>query len=93
MEQRPFIHSVARLARVMKEARAEAGITQEQLAAKANIPLDYIVDVEAGRPRAEVGRAVIALKALGLNPRAVPATHPDAFAADGTLRPEYVQHA
>lgn len=91
MERRPFINTVERLARVTAETRAEAGITPAELAERAGVDQDFVADIEAGRPRAEVGRAVRVLRALDMQPRAIPASSPHAFKADGTLKDEYAQ--
>lgn len=89
MEKRPFINTIARLARVTAEASDEAGITQAELAERAGVGQDFVADIEAGRPRAEVGKVVRVLRALDIQPRAIPASSPHAFKVDGTLKDEY----
>lgn len=91
MEKRPFINTVERLASVTRSARAEAGLTQAELAKRAGVGRKFIVDIEAGHPRAEVGKVMLVLKALDLQPRAVPASTPHAFKSDGTLKKKYVK--
>lgn len=90
METRPFIHTAQRLGEVVAAARHELGLTQAQLAAKAGVGRRFIVDVEAGHDRAELGKVLAVLDALGLQPRAVPVRPAWAYGEDGRLKAEYV---
>jgi HTH-type transcriptional regulator/antitoxin HipB len=73
MEPRPFIDTPERLAAVVQRARSERGYTQVELSKRAGVGRRFIVDLESGHPRAEIGLVMDVLRALGLAPRAVPA--------------------
>ncbi|WP_169252539.1 helix-turn-helix transcriptional regulator [Brevibacterium sp. 'Marine'] len=89
METRPFIDTPERLATVVHRARTELGWTQAELSQRAGVGRRFIVDLEGGHPRAEIGLVMTVLKTLGLSPRAVPAIPLWAFHDDGTLKDEY----
>lgn len=95
MEKTSFIHTVNHLAAVVRETRRHQGVTQAQLAAKAGVSRQFVIEVEAGHPRAEVGKVLQVLSALGLSPRAV-STLPQAdIAVDmraGNQRPTSADH-
>lgn len=90
MTDRPFIHTVERLAAVIISERKRQNLTREQLAEMAGISMDFLEDLEAARPRAEVGKMMKTLKALGLKPRSVPATTQWAFDETGKVKEQYV---
>ena len=50
----------------IRQARREQGLRQDQLAAAANVGVRLIVDLEAGKPTAQIGKAFAVLDALGL---------------------------
>lgn len=52
---------------VLCEARDEAGMTQEQIAAKANMDRSYISDVERGTASLSVDRLLRICSALGIS--------------------------
>jgi y4mF family transcriptional regulator len=89
MEERPFIDTVERLAQVVHQARKERGLTQAELAERAEVGRRFIVDIESGHPRAEIGKVMRLLRALDLRPRAIPAMPNWAFDDDGTLKREF----
>lgn len=89
METRPFIDTPERLAAVVHEARTVRGYTQADLSKKAGVGRRFIVDLESGHPRAEIGLVMNVLKALDLAPRAVPVMPGWAFRKDGTLKSKY----
>ncbi len=72
MNDRPFIDTPQRLAEVVASRRAELGLTQADLAARAGVGRRFIVDLEHGHPRAELAKVLGVLDALGLHPRAIP---------------------
>ncbi|MHC6177277.1 helix-turn-helix domain-containing protein [Glutamicibacter sp. X7] len=86
MTERPFIHTVERLASVVHTERLAHHLSIEQLADKAGVSQHFLVDIEAGRPRAEVGKVLDVLVALDLKPRAIPVTTQWAFDGSGALR-------
>jgi len=47
-------------------ARKQLGITQRDLALSINSGERFIVDLEAGKPTAQLGKALAAAKAVGL---------------------------
>lgn len=72
MEARPSIRTVDRLGQVVREARAEQKLTQAQLAQKAHVGRLFVMELEAGHPRAELGKVLDVLEALGLQLCTVP---------------------
>ena len=50
----------------IRAARRQQGLRQDQLAAAANVGVRFIVDLEAGKPTAQMGKTLTVLKALGL---------------------------
>jgi HTH-type transcriptional regulator / antitoxin HipB len=55
-----------KLGTAIRNARRELGLRQDQLAAAANVGVRFIVDLEAGKPTAQIGKALAVLDALGL---------------------------
>lgn len=53
------------LGRTIRNARRAVGLNQSELAGAANVGLRYIVDLEAGKPTAHIGKALAVLDALG----------------------------
>lgn len=90
MEERPFIDTVERLASVVHDARREQKLTQAQLAAKAGVSRHFLIEVEAGHPRAEFAKVLDVLEALGLSPRAVPVVSQWAFDETGALNEDVI---
>lgn len=56
----------AELAVAIKSTRRRQGLRQDQLAAAANVGVRFIVDLEAGKPTAQIGKTLAVLNALGL---------------------------
>jgi transcriptional regulator with XRE-family HTH domain len=54
------------LGAIVRSARLAAGLTQAQLGKRIGASRFWVADFEAGKPRAEIGRALKALHALGL---------------------------
>jgi y4mF family transcriptional regulator len=54
------------LGTAIRAARRLQGLRQDQLAAAANVGVRFIVDLEAGKPTAQMGKTLTVLKALGL---------------------------
>lgn len=50
----------------IRQARREQGLRQAQLAAAANVGVRFIVELEAGKPTAHIGKTLAVLEALGL---------------------------
>lgn len=51
----------------IKMARKAQGLTQPDLALVAGTGLRFIVDLEAGKPTCQIGKALQVASALGLN--------------------------
>jgi y4mF family transcriptional regulator len=51
---------------IIREARRRQGLRQDQLAAAANVGLRFIVDLEAGKETAQIGKVLGVARALGL---------------------------
>ena len=51
---------------VLRERRRELGLDQGELAARVGVSRQWVVEVEKGKPRAEVGLVLRALRVLGL---------------------------
>ena len=54
------------LGTAIRNARRQQRLRQDQLAAAANVGVRFIVDLEAGKPTAQMGKTLAVLKALGL---------------------------
>lgn len=81
-----FLHTPLRLGAVVRETRAELGLTQADLARRAGVGRRFIVDLEAGHDRAELGKVLSVLSALGIHALALPAPPtPEPLPADFDL--------
>jgi len=49
----------------VRKARRAIGLRQDELAGAAGVGLRFIVDLEAGKPTAQIGKALAVLDALG----------------------------
>ncbi|HWA90045.1 MAG TPA: type II toxin-antitoxin system Y4mF family antitoxin [Rhizomicrobium sp.] len=54
------------LGTAVRDARRRQGLRQDQLAAAANVGVRFVVDLEAGKPTAQLGKTLDVLRALGL---------------------------
>jgi HTH-type transcriptional regulator/antitoxin HipB len=52
---------------VIRDRRTKLGLDQKSLAAKVGVSRQWIVEVEKGKPRAEIGLVLRTVEALGLN--------------------------
>lgn len=50
---------------VVRTTRKAAGLRQDELAGAAGVGLRFIVDLEAGKPTAQIGKTLQVLAALG----------------------------
>ncbi len=62
-----LVGSWSDLGRAIKDARFEAGLTQQQLAERAGISRAWLARVEAGHRKAEIEYLIRAVSALGLS--------------------------
>lgn len=68
---------------VVRDARLTQGLTQQDLAQVAGVSRQWIVALEKGAPRAEIGRVLEVLRALGLTTYAgIAKTEPTVTFAD-----------
>lgn len=61
-----IIRTPSDLGAVIRERRIKLGLDQSSLAAKAGTSRKWLIEVENGKPRAEIGLVFRTLKALGL---------------------------
>ena len=61
---------------IVRTARKGAGLRQYELAGAAGVGLRFIVDLEAGKPTAQIGKALQVLQALGCSFDIVPPPEP-----------------
>lgn len=63
---RRTITCVDDLAATIRYRRAELRLTQSELAARSGTGRRFVADIESGHPRAETGKVLAVLTALGL---------------------------
>jgi HTH-type transcriptional regulator / antitoxin HipB len=71
--KRRFLTTPEAVAAAVRETRTELGLSQAQLARKARVGRRFIVGIEAGHPRAELGKVLDVLEALDIHATALPA--------------------
>ena len=55
----------AEIGEIVRSTRKAAGLRQDELAGAAGVGLRFIVDLEAGKPTAQIGKVLQVLQALG----------------------------
>jgi HTH-type transcriptional regulator / antitoxin HipB len=60
---------------LIRQRRLDLGLSQLELAQRVGVSRQWIVDVERGKPRAELGLVLRALDALGAGLRASDSAH------------------
>lgn len=70
--KRRFFNTVASVGQAVREARREQGLTQEALAAKAQVELGFVADLETGRLNGELSEVLAVLEALDIHAVALP---------------------
>lgn len=55
----------AEIGDIVRTTRKSAGLRQDELAGAAGVGLRFIVDLEAGKPTAQIGKTLQVLAALG----------------------------
>jgi HTH-type transcriptional regulator / antitoxin HipB len=60
------LQSVADVGRLLREHRIKRGLSQQALADKIGVSRQWLMKVEGGHDRAEVGSVLRAIKALGI---------------------------
>jgi HTH-type transcriptional regulator / antitoxin HipB len=72
-----MIHTVpdpSALGRIVRETRRALGLTQPKVALSAGVGVRFLVDIEKGKPTAQIGKIMRVLAALGIEPRLSPPT-------------------
>jgi HTH-type transcriptional regulator/antitoxin HipB len=67
-----FLATSADVAETVRAQRAALRLTQAQLAERVGVGRRFIMDLEAGHPRAELDKVLDVLKALDVNVLAIP---------------------
>ncbi len=57
--------STTDIGNIVRATRKAAGLRQDELAGAAGVGLRFIVDLEAGKPTAQIGKTLRVLDALG----------------------------
>ena len=70
----------ADIGKIVRATRKDAGLRQHELAGTAGVGLRFIVDLEAGKSTAQVGKVLQVLAALGCSVEIVPPPGADAIA-------------
>jgi y4mF family transcriptional regulator len=58
--------NMSELALIIKAKRKEQGLTQNDLALASNVGIRFIVDIEAGKETAQIGKVLKVCAMLGL---------------------------
>ncbi|RJF94904.1 transcriptional regulator [Oleomonas cavernae] len=66
----------ADIGRLVRQARKAAGLRQDELAGAAGVGLRFVVDLEAGKATAQLGKALQVLSALGCSFEIIPPPDP-----------------
>ena len=64
------------VARSVRETRRAQGLRQDQLAGAAGVGVRFLVELEAGKPTAQIGKVLEVLAALGCTVRIEPPAGP-----------------
>lgn len=65
------------LGRVIRDTRRALGITQPDLALSVGVGVRFIVDIEKGKPTAQIGKIMQVLGALGICTQLVSPDRPE----------------
>ncbi|WP_248491895.1 helix-turn-helix transcriptional regulator [Tsukamurella sp. PLM1] len=68
-----FLNTPDAVAAAVRDGRTAQGLAQAELARRAGVGRRFVVDLEAGHPRAELGKVLAVLSALGIHATALPA--------------------
>ena len=60
------IQSTLTIGQLVRQSRKRQGLRQDELAGAANVGVRFIVDLEAGKSTAQLGKALSVFRALGL---------------------------
>lgn len=70
----------AEIGEIVRATRKANGLRQDELAGTAGVGLRFIVDLEAGKPTAQIGKVLQVLAALGCSIDVNPPLTPNAAA-------------
>ncbi len=56
---------IATIGRIVRDERKGAGLRQDELAAASGVGLRFIIELERGKPTAQIGKVLTVLAALG----------------------------
>ena len=73
------------IGRIVRDTRRGQGLRQDQLAGAAGVGVRFLVELEAGKTTAQIGKALAVLAALGCDLRIEP---PQAEPSPGTVSDE-----
>ena len=62
-----IIRDATTLGQAIRKVRKLQGWTQVRLAGLADVSAHFLIDLEAGKPRKEIGKALQVIRALGLD--------------------------
>ncbi len=68
--------TTAEIGDLIRTTRKAAGLRQDELAGAAGVGLRFIVDLEAGKPTAQIGKTLQVLAALGCSVDITPPPEP-----------------
>lgn len=68
--------TTAEIGDLVRTTHKAAGLRQDELAGAAGVGLRFIVDLEAGKPTAQIGKALQVLDALGCSLEITPPPEP-----------------
>ncbi|MDR0483544.1 MAG: helix-turn-helix domain-containing protein [Cellulomonadaceae bacterium] len=71
--KRRFLIDHDSVAAAVRAGRRELGLSQVELAKRAGVSRRFVVSLEAGHERAELGKALAVLQAAGIHAMAMPA--------------------
>ncbi len=60
-------HKIQKLGMLVKRARKEQGLTQEQLAATTGVGVRFIRELEQGKESCHIGKALTVVSMLGMD--------------------------
>lgn len=66
----------AEIGDIIRKTRKASGLRQDELAGAAGVGLRFIVDLEAGKPTAQIGKVLQVLAALGCSIDITPPPEP-----------------
>ena len=67
----------ADIGRIVRTTRKAAGLRQDELAGAAGVGLRFLVELERGKPTAQIGKALQVLQALGCSFDITPPPEPE----------------